>query len=126
MLLSIILPARNEESLIRKTLKDITDFLDKNKFDYEILVVINGTTDKTLEIVKKESLNNKKIKVLESEPGYGKALIKGLQSAKGKYLVVFNVDFYDLRMIDLVKVDLCGKDMVIGSKMAPWSFDKRR
>ena len=126
MKLSIILPARNEELLIGDTLKDIFSFLVKKKIsDYEILVIINGTQDKTADIVAKFASKNEKIKIYNSKPGYGKALKIGLKNSKGNYVVIFNVDFYDLRMIDLIHIDLYGKDFIIGSKMAHWSEDKR-
>lgn len=126
MKLSIILPARNEEGLIKETLNDIVLYLEKRKIaDYEILVVINGTEDKTEEMVSELAIKNEKIKILKSKPGYGKALREGLKESKGDYVIIFNVDFYDLRMIDLINIDLYGKDFIIGSKMAHWSKDKR-
>lgn len=60
MKLSIILPARNEEAIIENTLDDILKFLSKRKIlDYELLVIINGTTDKTESIVDKIASRNK-------------------------------------------------------------------
>jgi glycosyltransferase involved in cell wall biosynthesis len=126
MKLSIVLPTRNEEVLIKYTLGDIISFLRKRKItDYEILVVINGTEDKTEDIVSDFATKNIKVKILKSEPGYGKALREGLKRSNGDYVIIFNVDFYDLKMIDLVGIDLCGKDFIIGSKMTYWSEDKR-
>ena len=52
MKISIIIPAYNEEKRIENTLKEYCEFF-KGKMDFEILVVINNTTDKTEEIVKK-------------------------------------------------------------------------
>jgi glycosyltransferase involved in cell wall biosynthesis len=126
MKLSIILPTRNEEVLIRGTLENIVLFLEKRKiFDYEILVVINGTEDRTGNIVSDFAAKNRKIKILKSKPGYGKALKIGLKDSRGEYIIIFNVDFYDLRMVDLINIDLYGKDFIIGSKMAHWSEDRR-
>jgi len=123
---TILLPARNEEALIANTINDITRFLSKRKIlHYELLVIINGTIDKTEDIVRKIASKNKRIKIIKSRQGYGNALKAGLKNAKGNYIVIFNVDFYDLRMIDLAKIDLYGKDFIIGSKMAHWSEDKR-
>lgn len=122
---SVVLPTRNEEQLIKSCLIDIYKYLDSKKYGYEILVVINGSSDKTLDIVKELSLKNKNIKIIDSKAGYGQALKKGMQVAKGEYVVIFNVDFYDLKMIDLVDIDLYGRDLVMGSKMAHWSEDKR-
>ena len=126
MKLSIILPTRNEEFLIKQTLTNIISFLNERKInDYEILVVINGTQDRTKEIVKELEARNIRIKILESEPGVGKALRVGLRESKGEYVVIFDVDFYDLIMIDFISVDLLGKDFIIGSKMTGWSQDNR-
>jgi glycosyltransferase involved in cell wall biosynthesis len=84
MKLSIILPTRNEEVLIKNTLEDIVSFLEKRKIsEYEILVVINGTEDETGNIVSKITGKNKRIKIIKSEPGYGKALRVGLKESKG-------------------------------------------
>ncbi len=123
--LSIILPARNEEQLIEKTINEITKYLSVKKYPYEILVVINGCEDDTEKIVFNLSRLNKSIKILKSKIGYGIALKKGMQNAKGKYIVVFNVDFYDLRLLDLVDIELYGRDLIMGSKMAHWSEDRR-
>ncbi len=126
MRLSIVLPARNEEELISKTLNSIYSYFEKKEYKCEVVVVLNGCSDKTEEIVKNfKSNNNLKLVVLRSKPGYGHALKKGLGFAKGKYVAIFNVDFFDLKMIDLVEIDLYGRDLVIGSKMAHWSEDRR-
>lgn len=123
--ISIILPTRNEEQLIKDTIISITSFFIKIKYDYEILVVLNGSSDKTEKIVKELSKDNKSLIILKSKPGYGYALRKGLIMAKGEYLAIFNVDFFDLDMIRLADIDLYGKDLIIGSKMTPWSVDDR-
>jgi glycosyltransferase involved in cell wall biosynthesis len=126
MKLSVILPARNEDLLIKSTLLDIANYFhDKNNVDYEIIVVINGSEDSTEKVAIGMSKINQNIKILHSDKGYGLALRKGLKEAKGNYIAVFNVDFYDLKMLDLSIIDLYGKDMIIGSKLANWSTDKR-
>lgn len=126
MRLSVILPARNEEELIEKTIKNIQEYFSEKKYKSELIIVLNGCNDKTEAIVNLfKSNNNLKIVVLKSKAGYGLALKKGLLIAKGKYVAIFNVDFYDLKLLDLVDIDLYGRDLVIGSKMAHWSEDKR-
>lgn len=126
MKLSVILPAKNEERLIEETLKDISSFVGKKKYRFEIIVVLNGCTDNTKEIVKSLIHKNKNIKLITSKPGYGHALKRGLGVAKGEYVVIYNVDFYDLNLINLISIDLYGKDLIIGSKRAPWSIDDRK
>jgi len=125
MKVSIILPARNEEQLIKKTLCDLENFLKRKHWSYEILVVINGSLDSTEAIVRRISAKNKNIKVLSSLPGYGYALRKGLKCAVGKFITIFNVDFYDLKLLEFCDIDLLGKDAILGSKSSYWSVDKR-
>jgi glycosyltransferase involved in cell wall biosynthesis len=125
MKLSIILPSRNEELLIRDTLKSFCNYLKKKHYDFEILVVINGSTDRTEEIVNIFSNTYKQVKILKSQSGYGHALKKGLREAKGQYLVIYNVDFYDFRLLDLVDINMYGRDLIVGSKRAHWSEDMR-
>lgn len=126
MLISVIVPAYNEEKLLSDFLKEVTDCLKKNSPDYELIIVENGSQDKTLEIARSFAKENKKVKVEHlAKPGYGKALIRGLKKAKGKYVVLFNVDFWDKRFLDLVKVNLLGYDIVTGSKNLPGSRDRR-
>jgi len=125
MKISIVLPTRNEEGLIEKTLEDIYKYLRKKKYTFEILVVINGSTDSTEDKVKKLSRKISQIKILKSKLGYGFALRKGLGEAKGDHVVVYNVDFYDFRLVDLADHDMKGSDIVIGSKLARGSKDGR-
>lgn len=81
---SLILPAYNEGSHIRK---NIDDFLNTNIFD-EIIVVDNNSTDSTPEEIKKTSA----IYIKETQQGYGAALRKGMDHAKGDYIVTCEPD----------------------------------
>lgn len=125
---TIILPARNEEQLIISSLSEINRYLERKKYPYEILVVVNGSKDNTQLLVKEyinKTKSDNRIKLLTSKPGYGYALRKGLTNAKGDFIVVFNVDFFDLKLIDLIDIELYGRDFIIGSKRAYWSKDNR-
>ena len=46
MKLSVVIPAYNEETRIAKTLTDIDSFLEKQPYDYEIVVIVNGSHDR--------------------------------------------------------------------------------
>jgi len=125
MKVSIILPARNEEKHIKSALTDVVGYLEKKKYSFEVIVVVNGSQDDTYEISQLLAKKLKQVKVVKSKPGYGFALRKGLAESRGDYIVIFNVDFYDFRLIDLIDIDLYGKDFIIGSKRAHWSKDER-
>ena len=125
MKFSIILPARNEEKLIKLTILDIARHLEKKNYSFEILVVLNGCTDRTGEIARQLSERNKQIRILTSKPGYGIALRKGLKEAKGDFITIFNVDYYNLHLLDLADIGMYGKDVIIGSKRTYWAEDNR-
>ncbi len=126
ILISIVAPAHNEERLIRSFMADIHRYLKKSGMTFEILIMENGSNDKTKSLVLKESQKISHIKLISiNKPSYGISLKKGIAQSKGKYIIIFNIDFYDLRLIDLCKVDMLGADLIIGSKLSPWSVDQR-
>lgn len=90
MKLSIIIPAYNEEARIGKTLENYTKFFNKNlKNKYEIIVVVNGSTDNTLEVVKKYSVKYKEFK---EKIGKGGAIKQGFKIAKGDLIGFVDAD----------------------------------
>lgn len=126
MKLSILVPVYNEEKLLAEFVKEITLYLQKNRCDYEFLLIENGSTDSTSDIANKIIKKNKKIKVFHlSQASYGRALIYGLKKAKGDFVVIFNVDFWDKNFLELIKVNLLGYDIVTGSKNLPGARDSR-
>jgi len=124
--ISVIVPAYNEEKLLPTFLKEITLALKKIGLSNEIILVENGSNDLTLNIARKFAIKNKNLKVLHLDnPGYGKALVHGLRAAKGQYWIIYNVDFWDKKFLDLTIIDLLGYDLIIGSKNLPGSKDDR-
>ena len=89
MKISIIIPAYNEEKRIGNTLQVYSAYFESirklKSLDYEILVSINNTTDKTLEIVKKFQKKDKRIIYLNlPKGGKGYAIIEGFKDALGE------------------------------------------
>lgn len=83
---SITIPAYNEEKRIGKTLEEYSNYFEKlrkqNKIDYEIIIVINNTIDKTEEIVKQYAKKNNRINYLNfKRGGKGFAVIEGFKYA---------------------------------------------
>lgn len=92
--LSIIIPAYNEEHRLPKTLEQVFDFLEAQDFPAEVLVVENGSQDRTLEIARAFSQNHPQLCVLqEVERGKGLAVRRGMLAAEGEYRFMCDADF---------------------------------
>ncbi len=120
MYLSIVIPSYNEENNIRTgSLSGMADYLKEQNYTWEILVIDDGSTDKTAELAEKFAKNHKNIKVLkEPHRGKGGTVISGMLKATGS-IVVFD-DMDQATPIDqlervLPKFDE-GYDVVIGSR----------
>lgn len=85
MKVCIVIPAYNEEFRIRETLEQFDSYFNKKKdadFDYELLVVINGTTDNTEGVVQDIQKTSPAIKYIKTpQGGKGLALKLGFQDA---------------------------------------------
>jgi glycosyltransferase involved in cell wall biosynthesis len=97
--LSIVIPAYNEEKRIGKTLEEYSKFFnslvkEKKLKDYQLLVVINGTTDNTEGVVKKYHKKNRRIIYIDlKEGGKGLAINKGfIASLKKDFNIIGFVD----------------------------------
>jgi len=92
-LLSIIIPAYNEEARLPDTLGQIFDFLRNQDYAAEVLVVENGSFDKTLEIAQSFAREHPRLTVLqEALPGKGLAVRKGMLAASGEYRFMCDAD----------------------------------
>jgi glycosyltransferase involved in cell wall biosynthesis len=90
--ISVVIPAHNEESVIAKA---ITSVLDSTYKNFEIIVVNDGSTDKTKKITQNLIKNNsKKIKLLDYYRGHSPAFARnrGAEAAKGDILFFLDAD----------------------------------
>jgi glycosyltransferase involved in cell wall biosynthesis len=92
--LSIILPAYNEEKIIRKNVKTLLKFLQNLKLEnYEIILVENGSTDKTLDLARELEKENKHVKLVSiSKAGYGNAVRVGAKKVCFKKIIIYTMD----------------------------------
>jgi glycosyltransferase involved in cell wall biosynthesis len=90
-MLSIVIPASNAEDTIGELLESIKaqDFHD----DYEVIIIDNGSKDKTEEIVKKY-IDHLPIRYYKYEEklGHAGAINEGISKAKGEYILILNAN----------------------------------
>lgn len=112
---SLILPVYNEESGVEATLNQLQETLKSSSCKYEILVVNDGSTDGTREILQSRT----DIKVIEHNRnrGYGAALKTGIRYAKYPLIVITDADgtYPNERIPELVMLAMQA-DMVVGSR----------
>ena len=91
--LSIIIPAHNEESRLPGTLEQIFRFLEKQSFLCEVLVIENGSADRTYEIAREFASRHPNLRVVQNEwRGKGLAIRRGMKEAMGEYLFLCDAD----------------------------------
>ena len=92
--LSVFLPAYNEEKMLAQTTQKVDEVLKKIANDYEIIIIDDGSKDKTGEIADKLASQNKKIKVIHHSPnrGYGAVLKSGMYAARFPWVVLIDAD----------------------------------
>lgn len=114
--LSIVIPAYNEEESLGYVLTDTPKDLPKAVRDYEIIVVDDGSVDKTSQIADSFAKKNKHIRVIhQSHGGFNKAMITGIRAAKKNYVVYMHAGGQDLirDMINCIKI-MENYDLVLG------------
>ena len=118
--LSVIIPAYNEEKRLPKTLREINSYLKKQTYTSEIIVVSDGSSDKTVEVTRNLVSEIENLKVLEFKERLGKGFgVKhGMSEAKGEYRIFTDAD--NSTSIDQVEKMWpefeAGYDIVIGSR----------
>ena len=119
--LSVIIPAYNEEELIIGTLDEVTNFLKKKKYSWEIVVVDDGSKDKTSKLVKGYKGKRVRLVRLSKNSGKGAALKKGFLEAKGDYQIFTDADLsVDIKNIDKLLESLqFDYDVAIASRRVP-------
>ena len=92
--LSVVIPAYNEEENIKKSvLEKVWEYLSKQKYSWEVIVVDDGSTDKTSQLALRFAKKYNEFNVLkESHRGKGGAVIAGMLAAKGEIVLFSDMD----------------------------------
>lgn len=92
--LSIIIPAHNEEDRLLPSLEKVREYVNQQSYPIEVIVVENGSHDKTLEIAHSFQKEMPCLKVIEEkESGKGLAIRSGMLAATGFYRIFCDADF---------------------------------
>jgi len=115
--ISAVMPACNEQDNIETAVKKLDGFFSRKFKNYEIIVVDDGSTDKTGEILGILSKKNKKLVVLKNKKnlGYGATVWKGLRTARGELVFFTDSDLqFDIRELGKFVRKAKSYDAIIG------------
>lgn len=95
--ISIIIPVYNEDESIGELKDWITRVMEANKFDYEVIMVDDGSTDDSWALITAMHNADKRIKGIKFRRNYGKSatLNTGFQAAKGDVVITMDADMQD-------------------------------
>lgn len=112
-LISFIIPAHNCVSTIENTVKSI----EALKLNSEIVIVENGSTDNTRDLVYSLVEQHENIRLFTSDKGVSKARNKGVDVSTGDWIVFIDADDESLRGIEAMSghLSMQGLDIIIGS-----------
>lgn len=119
MKLSIVIPVYNEEKTVAQVLKKVSQVKFKNVVK-EIIVIDDGSKDKTLETIKALKLRSIKLISHKKNQGKGAAVRTGIKKATGDYIVIQDADLeYDPEDIKklLVPIQTKKSDVVYGTRL---------
>ncbi len=120
--LSLIIPAHNEETRLPETLKQVFEFARTQPYSIEVLVVENGSSDRTFQIARGFADQFPQMKLLQiPQSGKGRAVRRGMLAAQGEHRFMCDVDF-SMPVSEINRFlppVLQGYDVAIASREAP-------
>ena len=122
--LSVVIPAYNEEPRIPRTLDRITQYLSTRRYQWEVVVGDDGSTDNTAGLVQQAASLNPNIRLLSlPHRGKGWAVRNAILAASGEYRLVCDADLsVPIEQVErLLPPQLEGVDIALGSREQPGS-----
>ncbi len=121
ILLSVIIPSYNEiKNLKRNVLNEVVDYLDKQSYEYELILSDDGSTDGTYEKLVKFAQDKQQVKVIKNlHAGKGPTVQSGILIAQGKYHLFTDFDqSTPIQNVDKLLNKIQKYDVVIASREA--------
>lgn len=122
--LSLIIPAYKQEKTIVENVLHVKKVLDTIRYDYEIIVVVDGIVDKTFEKLKKKQIPKVRILAYKQNRGKSYAIRLGMHEAQGDYVMFLDsgmeIDPNGISML-LEHMEWYEADIIVGSKRHPAS-----
>ena len=99
-LLSVVIPAYNEEQRLPRTVEQIERYLDGKSVHYELILVDDGSTDGTRQVMDAAAERNPKVRIeaLPANRGKGRALAAGVATARGEKVLLTDADLSTPRL----------------------------
>tara|TARA_Y100001978_G_scaffold162266_1_gene148714 strand:+ start:1312 stop:2268 length:957 start_codon:yes stop_codon:yes gene_type:complete len=123
-LISIVIPIYNESKSIDLLIREIFDVMNSNKFDFELILVNDGSKDETLSILNKLSKSIEELIVINLRKNYGQtaAMAAGFDQSKGEIIITLDGDLqndpHDIpKLIENIQE---GYDLICG-----WRFERK-
>ncbi|MFH0969331.1 MAG: dolichyl-phosphate beta-glucosyltransferase [Patescibacteria group bacterium] len=124
--LSVVVPAYKEGERIGRTLLEIEKYFNDKNYEWEIIVVVDGSPDNTAEIARNYANQIRNIRVIENKENHGKGYVvrQGLLEARGKYRLFMDADgSTSITHLDKFLPEFQnGYDIVIGSRDIEGAF----
>ena len=95
--ISIVIPLFNEDESLPELSEWITKVMTANNFSYEVIMVDDGSTDNSWQVLQNISAKNNKVKGIKFQRNYGKsaALNEGFKAAQGNVVITMDADMQD-------------------------------
>ncbi|NMC63868.1 MAG: glycosyltransferase family 2 protein [SAR324 cluster bacterium] len=118
--ISVVVPCYNEEEVLDELLKRLKGVLEVISIPYEIILVDDGSRDRTWDLMQAHQSNDRNVKIIRLSRNYGHqiALTCGLDQAKGEVILIIDADLQDPPELlgDMLKKWSEGYDVVYGQR----------
>ena len=122
---SLIIPVYRQEKTIVRNLKQIKEVLDDIRYDYEIIAVVDGMSDKSFNKIKQAKIPKVVCLTYKDNQGKSFAIRVGMNEAKGDYVMFLDagmeIDPNGISML-LEHMEWYNADIIVGSKRHPASM----